>query len=156
MRIQREVKLESKRLTEEEVRNRWDEAHAGILGAILDLTAKVIRLLPSVKLASKPRMADFGRILAAVDTVMETTGLEHYIAKQKTAALDSLSSDPFLLALADMRSIFTGTSAELLARLRHDQPPKDWPAHARAVPTRPRPTAPAPRKAGGPVEEAGY
>ena len=153
--IQMEVIHESKRLTEEEVRNRWDEAHAGILGAILDLTAKVIRLLPSVELASKPRMADFARILAAVDTVMETTGLEHYISKQKMIALDSLSSDPFLLALADMRSNFTGTSAELLARLRQDKPPKDWPANARAVTTRLKRNAPALRKAGWIVTEDG-
>jgi len=153
--IQMEVILESKRLTEEEVRNRWEESHAGILGAILDLTAKVIRLLPSVELASKPRMADFARILAAVDTVMETTGLEHYISKQKMIALDSLSSDPFLLALADMRSNFTGTSAELLARLRQDKPPKDWPANARAVTTRLKRNAPALRKAGWIVTEDG-
>ena len=153
--IQMEVILESKRLTEEEIRNHWNEAHAGILGAILDLTAKVIRLLPSVELASKPRMADFARILAAVDVVMGTAGLKHYIAKQKTIALDSLSSDPFLLALADMRSNFTGTSAELLARLARDKPPKDWPANARTVTQRLRRNAPALRKAGWTVTDDG-
>ena len=153
--IQMEVIPESKRITEEEVRNRWEEVHAGILGAILDLTAEVIRLLPFVELASQPRMADFARILAAVDMVMDTSGLEHYIAKQKTIALDSLSSDPFVLALADMLSNFTGTSAELLALLAPDKPPKDWPTDARAVTTRLRRNAPALRKAGWTVTDDG-
>jgi len=106
-------------------------------------------------LASKPRMADFARVLAAVDIVMGTSGLKHYISKQRTAALDSLSSDPFLLALAEMRTTFTGTSAELLTALQPERPPKDWPTNARAVTTVLKRNAPALRKAGWTVTEDG-
>ena len=153
--IHMEVISKSKRLEEEEIWPLWDRSHAGILGAILDLTAQVMRLRPSVVLASKPRMADFARILAAVDAVMGTSGLSHYIAKQKTAAIDSLSSDPFMLAISDMRSNFTGTSAELLALLAQEKPPKDWPANARALTQRLKRNAPALRKAGWTVTDDG-
>ncbi len=153
--IQMEVIPESKRLGEEEVQNCWQRSHAGILGAVLDLATEVLRLLPSVDLASKPRMADFARVLAAVDIVMGTSGLKHYISKQRTAALDSLSSDPFLLALAEMRTNFTGTSAELLTALQPEKPPKDWPTNARAVTTVLKRNAPALRKAGWTVTEDG-
>jgi len=153
--IHMDVIPESKRLGEEEIRERWDRSHAGILGAVLGLATEVLRLLPSVDLASKPRMADFARVLAAVDIVMGTSGLKHYISKQRTAALDSLSSDPFLLALAEMRTNFTGTSAGLLTALQPERPPKDWPTNARAVTTVLKRNAPALRKAGWTVTEDG-
>jgi hypothetical protein len=82
--IQMEVIPESRRLGEEEIHERWDRSYAGILGAILDLATEALRLLPSVELASKPRMADFARILAAVDIAMGTDGLKHYVEKQCT------------------------------------------------------------------------
>ena len=50
------------RLEEGELWPRSDEAHPRILGAVLDLVASVKAVLPSVRLASRPRMADFGRI----------------------------------------------------------------------------------------------
>ncbi len=153
--IQMEVIPESKRLTEEEVAKPLGRMPHRDIGCNPRLAAEVMRLLPSVELASKPRMADFARILAAVDTVMGTTGLKHYVAKQRTVALDSLSSDPFLLALSDSQRDFTGTSAELLALFPIDRPPKDWPANARAVTQRLRRNAPALRKAGWSVTEDG-
>ncbi len=153
--IHMDVIPESKRLGEEEIRERWDRSHAGILGAVLGLATEVLRLLPSVDLASKPRMADFARVLAAVDIVMGTSGLKHYVAKQRTVAIDSLASDPFSLALAEMRINFTGTSAELLTQLQPERPPKDWPANARAVTILLKRNAPALRKAGWTVTDDG-
>jgi len=151
--IQMEVIPESGRLTEEEVHSCWQRSHPRILGAILDLASEVLRLVPSVALASKPRMADFARILAAVDIAMGTDGLKHYVEKQRTVALDSLSSDPFLLELAEMRTSFTGTSAELLIRLTPDNPSRDWPTKPRAVTTLLKRNGPALRKAGWTVSD---
>ena len=63
------------RLTEDELWPAWREAHPAILGALLDLAAAVLARLPSVQLASKPRMADFAKIAAAVDAILGTAGL---------------------------------------------------------------------------------
>jgi len=153
--IEMEVIPDSRRLDEDKVRSLWEQSHAEISGAILDLAVEVLQVLPSVALTSKPRMADFARVLAAVDKVMGSSGLKHYIAKQRSVALDSLSSDPFLLALAEMRNSFTGTSVELLVRLSPEKTPKDWPNNARAVTTTLKRNAPALRKAGWIVSEDG-
>ena len=48
----------------------WEAAHPRILGALLDLAAQVLTVLPDVRLADPPRMADFARVLAAVDHVL--------------------------------------------------------------------------------------
>jgi hypothetical protein len=57
-------------------------------------------MLPSVRLASKPRMADFARILAAVDQVLGSKGLAQYQSKLQAMARDSLTDDPLVAALA--------------------------------------------------------
>jgi hypothetical protein len=140
---------ESRRLTEDEIWPLWERNHSKILGAILDLTSAVVRALPSVNLALKPRMADFARIVAAVDQVLNTEGLAHYLTKQGSLAADSLSGDPFILAVMDMPwKKFEGTSAELLGRLSQDKPPKGWPTNARSVTTKLKRHAPALRQCG--------
>jgi hypothetical protein len=45
------------------------EAHPVALGGLLDLTAAVLARLPDVRLDRRPRMADYARVLAAVDQV---------------------------------------------------------------------------------------
>lgn len=51
----------------------WEDAHPRILGALLDLAAQVLKVLPHVVLPDPPRIADFARILAAVDQITGTT-----------------------------------------------------------------------------------
>ena len=92
------------------------ELQARILGAILDLASRVLSVLHSVELASKPRMADFARIVAAVDAVNGSDGLKHYLTKQVSMAADSLTGDPFILAVMELQH-FEGKSAELLQRV---------------------------------------
>ena len=139
---------ESKRMLEEEIGPRWADAHPRILTGLLNLAAGVNSALPSVELMSKPRMADFARILAAVDTVMGTSGLRHYMTKQSGMAVDALSGDPFVQAVMALGK-FDGTSAELLDKIHTPKrPPKRWPATAKAVTQRLRRQAPVMRKAG--------
>lgn len=145
---------ESGRLAEEDIWPRWADAHPKILGAILDLAAGVMRALPSVRLASKPRMADFARIVAAVDSVLGTDGLRHYLGKQSALATDSLTGDMFVTAISEIGR-FTGTAAELLERVTPEKPPKGWPTTARAVTQRLRRQAPVMRKAGWIVTDDG-
>ncbi|MDP9429572.1 MAG: ATP-binding protein, partial [Actinomycetota bacterium] len=67
----------------------WELVHPRLLGAVLDLAAGVTGVLPSVRLDRMPRMADFARILAAVDIVLGTHGLQRFLTKQGETAVDS-------------------------------------------------------------------
>ena len=132
----------------------WELAHPRILGAILNLAASVASNLSSTSLNSKPRMADYARILATVDQILDTNGLNTYLSKQNTMAVDSLTGDLFITALEALGS-FEGTSAELLERLTPEKLPKDWPRNARAVTQLLRRQAPVMRKARWDISDDG-
>jgi hypothetical protein len=145
----------------------WREAHPKLLGAVLDLAAAVLRRLPDVTLERKPRMADFARILAAVDAELGTSTLDRYASQAANLAADGLSGDSLAARiLAVVKGPFEGTSAQLRSYLIERGPdgstdddadewkePKDWPADARAVTGRMRRLAPAFRKTGWTVTE---
>ncbi len=154
------------RLEEDELWPAWQEAHPRILGAVLDLAASVARALPSVRLDTKPRMADFARVLAAVDQVLDTNGLGHYLDRQGTIAAEALTGDPFIAAIVELitetvAGTFVGTATDLLnqattikkAEDEKWRAPKGWPANSRAVTQRLRKQAPVMRKAGWMVED---
>src|SRR6266545_7947402 len=78
-------------LTEIDERDRQDEtdvedafraAHPAILAAVFDLTAAVLRTMPSIQLVRRPRMAAYGRVLATVDAILGTDGLTRYLAQR--------------------------------------------------------------------------
>lgn len=151
---------EGDRLKEEDMAAKWDAAHPRILGALLDLTAKVQTALPSVKPPKLPRMADFAEIVAAVDHVLGTQGFDRFMGSQDRMAADSLTGDSFVSQI--MTSIarpFEGTSAELLALVTPNtdgwRRPKDWPGNARAVTQRLHKQAPVLRQVGWHVSNDG-
>lgn len=154
---------EKGRLTETELWPQWEQVHPQILGAVLNLAASVASVLPSVRLETKPRMADYAHLLAAVDHVLGTKGLTRYLEKQGELATDSLTGDVFISAVADALiskpdRTFSGTAADLLAEVAiadDKRIPKDWPANARTVTQRLRRQAPVMRKAGWTVEDDG-
>jgi hypothetical protein len=143
---------ETDRLTERQLAEEWRAAYPNALGGLLSLAAETLLLLPSVRLTSSSRMADFARILAATDEHQGTNGLARFTEQARSMAEDSLSSDPFLAALDEAKIDFVGRAAELLIKARPDsekwRAPKDWPKDARAVTTLLRRNAPAMRKAG--------
>ena len=149
------------RLTEDDLWPAWREAHPAILGALLDLAAAVLARLPAVELASKPRMADFAKIAAAVDAILGTAGLARYTNRGAELAADGLSGDSFAVRMQDVITgdqPFEGTSGQLLELLRppgEDRLPRDWPKDARAATTRLRRLAPAFRKLGWTVDDIG-
>jgi hypothetical protein len=102
-------------------------------------------------------MADFARILASVDQLLGTTGLDRYAEQARSMAEDSLSSDPLIARVKEARLEFTGKAAELLTKVTPDidrwRPPKNWPKDPRAVTSILRRNAPALRKTGWVVEE---
>jgi hypothetical protein len=102
-------------------------------------------------------MADYARVLAAVDQVLNTQGLDTYRGLQTDLAEDAAASDPVLIALtARITDEWAGTSAELLTKItprdEHGRGPKDWPK-ARALTTLLRRQAPALRRLGWMVNE---
>jgi hypothetical protein len=148
---------DERRLEEHELWPEWQKAHPRLLGALLELAAGVAGVLPSVRLARKPRMADYARVLAAVDQVLGTDGLGRYVEKQGSLARESLTDDEFVIAIgSSVGERFTGTSAELLSKVTPSvdgKPPKGWPATARQVTKRLRRQAPVMRKAGWTVTD---
>ena len=148
---------EQQRRDERDVWAGWADDHPIILGALLDLTVDVLGVLPSVAMDRRPRMADFARVLAAVDKVLGTDGYTRYLDSVRSVATDSLSGDDFITAIAHTfaRSTFTGSSGELLAAVTpgDERAGKDWPGNARAVTARLHRQAPVMRKAGWTVDE---
>lgn len=144
------------RLCDTEIWPRWTDMQPRVLGAVLDLAASVARMIPSLRLDSKPRMADFAKIVAAVDSVLGTSGLAAYLGKQGALAIDALSGDALFAAIAERYPRgFEGTAADLYAAVTPERPPRGWPADARAVTQRLKRLAPVMRKAGWRVSDDG-
>ena len=97
-------------------------------------------------------MADFAKILATVDKILGTAGLSHYIDVLAGLSADSLTGDCFILAVMELTDSFKGTSAELLAEVTPEKPPRGWPKNPRAVTTRLKRHAPALRDMGWAVD----
>ncbi|MFL6113950.1 MAG: ATP-binding protein [Catenulispora sp.] len=143
-----------KRRTEEEVNTIFEQIRPAVLGAMLDQTAAVLAALPEVKVAELPRLADFARILAALDHVNKADGwttLDDYttLAAELTEAV--IEADPFADAVRGFigkNGNWTGTAGQLHELLTPDSPPKGWPASPRGVSGQLRRVAPALRKNG--------
>lgn len=109
------------------------EAHAGILASLFDLLAQVLKTLPDVKLTERPRMADFARVLAAVDRVCGWQTLTSYKASARDAVADVLDGEPFAQAVVTLVDRagpegITLTASELLERVpTPERLPKKWP-----------------------------
>jgi hypothetical protein len=146
------------RTDEETFWARWADAHPQLLGAVLDLAARVMARLPAVELPRKPRMADFARILAAVDAELGTSAIERYASQAASLAAEGLSGDSFASRIqAAVLGNFEGTTAELVKLVTPADSewkrPKDWPGSTRAATGRMRRLAPAFRKIGWQVAE---
>jgi len=155
-----DVIAEEDRRDETSLRTAWEKAHPRILGALLDLAANVLAHLPHVHLPRMPRMADYARVLAAVDAVLGTDGLGRYLGAQGRLAHDTLSGDSFITSVMEaITTDFEGTAADLLhlatpadAKWRK---PKGWPSTARVATQDLRKQAPVLRKAGWHVSDDG-
>ncbi|MEF9884373.1 hypothetical protein [Streptomyces sp. P9-A4] len=147
-----------RRRTEEELATAFEAVRPAVLGALFDLLASVLAALPNVRLDSLPRMADFARVLAAVDQVMEWNTLDDYLAASANVAGDALEGDPFgsaVVALVEQCGTWTGTAAQLL---EHVQPPggirpPTWPKDATRASGKVKRIAPLLRSVGITVDD---
>ncbi|CAM3474092.1 hypothetical protein [Parendozoicomonas haliclonae] len=116
----------SKKCLEEE----YAEAHPRILGALFQLIADALKVLPEIKLENPPRLVDFGYMGEAVGRVM---GSQHSFndllrANKKELILTSLETSPVCMALIKLCEnsqsdlVYRGNYAGLLSRLEPYRP----------------------------------
>ena len=118
------------------IAEQYTRARPSILGALLDLTAQVLGALPDVELEDLPRMADFARVLAALDHTQGWTTLADYGEAAAEANRAVLESSPVAQALMDLvgrGGDWRGTAGELLDRITQEPHPRDWPRTARGL-----------------------
>ncbi|MGP3687614.1 ATP-binding protein [Streptomyces sp. IBSNAI002] len=149
---------EDQRRTEEELDAAFDAVRPAVLGALFDLLAAVLAVLPDIKLESMPRMADFARVLAAVDQVQEWHTLDSYLATSANVAGDALEGDPFGTAVATLVEecgTWSGTAAQLLEQLPLPGGfrPQGWPKDATRASGRIKRLAPLLRSIGVAVDD---
>ena len=149
-----------KRREENEMDAAYAEAHPSILASLFDLLAEVLRVLPEVQLTERPRMADFARILAAVDKVQGWTTMDSYRTSARDAVADVLDGEPFAQAVCQLVDQagpegVTLTASELLDRVpTPDKLPKKWPKDATRAGGQLKRLAPALRTIGIEVDDS--
>jgi len=123
---------DDRRRSEEELDATFELVRPAVLGALFDVLACVLAVLPSVRLETMPRMADFARVLAAVDETQGWNTLGSYLATSANVATDALEGDQFAMAIAalvDRAGTWQGTAGALLEALPMPPVrPKNWPA----------------------------
>ncbi|WP_260859928.1 ATP-binding protein [Streptomyces cupreus] len=119
------------RRSEEELDATFEAVRPAVLGALFDVLACVLAVLPGVRLESMPRMADFARVLAAVDQTQGWNTLSDYLATSENVASDALEGDLFAMAIAhlvEQAGTWQGTAGQLLEALPAPPVrPKNWP-----------------------------
>jgi len=150
------------RRTEADLEALFAKKHSRILGVLLDLLSGVLRESSRVKLTTLPRMADFARILAALDATIGAGALARYLEQSGRVAAEVVEADHVGAALTKAvgeEGILIGTAGELLDRIRPkgvDAKPErlgtDWPKSPAAMGRRLRRLAPSLRAAGIAVE----
>ena len=106
------------RKAESDLAEAWEQDRPVILGGLLDLAARVHAKLPGLTIKELPRMADFARVLACVDDIRGTKGLEQYRQRAVHLAADTLEADPFIAHMMEDRySCYIASASDILANV---------------------------------------
>lgn len=121
----------------------FEEARPRIFGALVDVLAKALQLLPDIDLDEYPRMADFACFGVAVERALgleDGTFMDAYSRNQDGASMDMVEADSVATALLNMmagRREWRGTYSDLLSDLHEElgtaPRPKDWPLNTKAL-----------------------
>jgi hypothetical protein len=153
-----EVIAESKRRTDEEIDKEFADKAPKILGALLDGLVAGLKNLPSVKLADKPRMADFALFAEAgtraywpADTFIKA--YRENMAASVEIVLEASTVGTAVRRFMEDRQKWQGTAQELLGLLTPlvcEQTAKDreWPKRPNTLSGKLKRAAPALRKVG--------
>jgi hypothetical protein len=115
---------ETSRRDEEEFGTAFKAACPRILGALLDAVSTALRMSESVRLARKPRMADFAKWSVAAEPGLGLSPgsfLKAYAGNRTEAtalALEFSPLAPHICAFLDGKEKWTGTASELLSAIR--------------------------------------
>lgn len=129
---------EQARRTEAELEEHFARAHPRLLGALLDLLAQVLAVLPQTRPERLPRLADAGRVFAALDSVLGTPSFKSFCGIAGRLAHEVVEDDPVASALVELLDrrpggSWDGSTAELLHALSSDKPAKGWPETVQAL-----------------------
>ncbi len=134
------------RLQDADLAAAFRDGHPALLGALLDLAAEVLAALLGVQLRESPRMADFAKVLAAVDLVLGTEALARYSGQAAGLAVEVVESDPVAEALLlefPPGQSWEGTVSALLEKISPERHPRGWPQSGRGLGGRLRRLAPS-------------
>jgi hypothetical protein len=141
---------DDRRRTEADLDAAYRSMRPRLLGALLSAVVRTLAALPTIELHTMPRMADFARVLAALDMacpeLTDGRALAVFDGQRKRIAGEVVESDAVALALVkmmDCRDSWKGTAGELLAALTPTPIPKNWPSNGRAMSGRLRRLRPA-------------
>jgi len=144
---------DTSRTSEEDLDAAWAKIHPEALGGLLHLVAQVLAVLPTVRRSRLPRMADYARVVLAVDVVLGTAAYDAYTDMAGKTAETVAEGDSVAIAIRQhITSLWTGTVSELLELLTTERPPKDWPATPQGMGGRLLRAAPSLRSLGWTVE----
>lgn len=119
--------LGQRRRSERQLLEAFELAKPALLGAVLDDVAAVLRhWLPAQGQEPEtgwPRMADFGRVLGALDLEQGTSSLESYVRTTADNERDVVAGHPLADAVGQLARTapWRGTSADLLRVLTQDR-----------------------------------
>jgi hypothetical protein len=110
---------EQQRRSEAELWREFDLARPRILGALLDAAVRGLQILPDIRLASLPRMADFALWATACEPALWPAGTvaRSYDANRRAAVEGIIEADPvavFVRTLMAERGSWSGTASDLL------------------------------------------
>jgi DNA polymerase I-like protein with 3'-5' exonuclease and polymerase domains len=114
---------EEERRPEAELWGEFEEALPEILGGIFTAVSVALRELPSVELASLPRMADFAKWATAAESALGMEAgefMEAYTGSRQEISEMALEADPVAVAIVKLmenRLEWVGTAMELLKEL---------------------------------------
>jgi hypothetical protein len=128
------------RREEGEYRQQFEELAPAIFGGMLDVLAKTLEIAPTIKLTSRPRMADFARWGAAAAVVTGVTIESFFLAyggnvgRQNEAAFEASPVAQAVLEFMENRTSWDGRPGDLLEQLtlaaealHLDQHDRQWP-----------------------------
>lgn len=124
------------RRTETAIRASFAAQHPAILGALLDDVSATMRALADgIHPPRLPRLATFGQVLYALDSVTQLDAFGAFERSAQSLLVDRAEDDPLLAEIARVGSKgWSGTAAELLLEL---EPPQAhgvwWPTSARQL-----------------------
>ncbi|MDQ3104925.1 MAG: hypothetical protein M3Q87_06840, partial [Actinomycetota bacterium] len=145
---------EDSRASEEDLNACWAKVHPRALGGLLHVAVNVLRVLPTVRRSGLPRMADFARVLLAVDEVTGSSGYSTYTEQASRTAETVAASDSVAIAIVEqISSPWEGSASDLLKLLTVDKPPRDWPSTPSGMGGRLTKSAPTLRTLGWTVEK---